>query len=393
MEKGNVLVIGNSGVGKSTLINAVLGENMAETGWGISGTTSSLEIYESTDIPFRIIDTIGFEPSFFKEQKAIYAVKKWSRDCAKNGNTDNQINVIWFCVDGCARKLFDKAIKDLSMATYMWPSVPIVVVITKSYSVPERIENVEMVRKAFANQKRYAKNLKEVLPVVAATYELNADAFAPPEGITELIDVTNALMPEGIKAAEKDISKFILNRKRALAQSVIGISAAAGITVGAVPIPFADAIILSPVEVAEINALSKIYGINKDNSSKRFLNSIVEVGTVSVAAKTAISALKAIPGINLAASILNAIIAGSIIVVIGEGAVYAFEKIYSGEKSIDDIDWITKFMESKLSTSFVNKVTEIVKGVSESGTKDVASAISELVASLFSKSSSNNQIN
>lgn len=33
MEKGNVLVIGNSGVGKSTLINSILGEDCAKIGW------------------------------------------------------------------------------------------------------------------------------------------------------------------------------------------------------------------------------------------------------------------------------------------------------------------------------------------------------------------------
>ena len=44
METGNVLVIGNSGVGKSTLINAVLGIEKAKTGYGISETTNELEI-------------------------------------------------------------------------------------------------------------------------------------------------------------------------------------------------------------------------------------------------------------------------------------------------------------------------------------------------------------
>ena len=66
MERGNVLVIGNSGVGKSTLINSVLGDEKAKTGYGSSGTTDKLEIYESEEVAFRIIDTVGFEPSLVK---------------------------------------------------------------------------------------------------------------------------------------------------------------------------------------------------------------------------------------------------------------------------------------------------------------------------------------
>ena len=76
MDRGNVLVIGNSGVGKSTLINAVFGEEVAKTGWGTTGTTKELEIYESEKIPFRIIDSVGFEPSLIKQYKAVNAVKK-----------------------------------------------------------------------------------------------------------------------------------------------------------------------------------------------------------------------------------------------------------------------------------------------------------------------------
>jgi GTPase SAR1 family protein len=206
MERGNVLVIGNSGVGKSTLINAVLGEEKAETGWGTSGTTDKLEIYESDKIPFRIIDTVGFEPLLVKAHMAINAIKKWSKDSAKEGKEDNKINVIWFCVEGTTSKLFPKTIKDLSKATVMWESVPVIVVITKSYSVPEREKNIEMVTNAFAQQKRYSNNLRATIPVVASTYALNDTAFAPPEGITKLIDVTNELMPEGISKPVKKIS-------------------------------------------------------------------------------------------------------------------------------------------------------------------------------------------
>ena len=210
MERGNVLVIGNSGVGKSTLINSVLGDEKAKTGYGSSGTTDKLEIYESEEVAFRIIDTVGFEPSLVKGWKAINAVKKWSKESAKNGKEDSEINVIWFCVEGTSSKLFPKTIKDLSKATAMWETVPIVVVITKSYSVPERTQNIEMVSNAFAKQKRYSKNLKHIVPVVASTYTLNDTAFAAPEGITELIDVTNELMPEGIKAGAHDIYNFKL---------------------------------------------------------------------------------------------------------------------------------------------------------------------------------------
>ncbi|MGN0475365.1 MAG: YcjF family protein [Acutalibacteraceae bacterium] len=379
MEKGNILVIGNSGVGKSTLINAVLGEERAETGWGTKGTTDELAIYENENIPFRIIDTVGFEPSLIKEFKAINAVKKWSKESTKKDMEDKQINVIWFCVDGTARKLFPKTIENLSRATSMWKSVPIIVVITKSYSLPERQQNIEMVNNAFSKQKRYSKNLRKVIPVVASTYVLNESAYAAPEGIIELIDATNELMPEGVKAYEKDIAAFKLNRKRAMAHGLVGVSTTAGVVVGVAPIPFADALILSPIEIAEVNALAQIYGINKNEESKQFLNSIIEVGTVSAAAKTAISALKAIPGINIGASALNALIAGSIVAALGEGTIYAFEQVYLGKKSVSDIDWVKNFMESKLSSQFVENVKVAAEKITENADKEtIAQAIKNI---------------
>lgn len=385
MERGNVLVIGNSGVGKSTLINAVLGDEKAKTGYGSSGITKKLEIYESEEVPFRIIDTVGFEPSFMKQQKAIRAVKKWSKDSVKEDDENTKINLIWFCIEGTTRKLFPKMIKDLSRATAMWKSVPIVVAITKSYSVPERKENIEMVKEVFDSQKKKSKNLKVIIPVVASTYTLNETVFAAPEGISELIDVTNELMPEGIKATQSDVNHFKLIRKRALAHSVVGVSTASAAAIGAIPKSFSDAAILTPIEGTEIGALARIYEIYNRENSKEIMDSIIEIGTVSVAAKAVIKSVNAIPNIKITGKILNAIIAGAVVAAIGEGSIYVFDKIYTGEKSIEDIEWVKSVIQSKLSSDFINNVTSIVEKTGKGGySKDLDKVIS-LIQSTFLK--------
>ena len=61
IEKPNVVVVGNSGVGKSTLINSLFQTYVAETSIG-EATTKELRVYETDALSFRIIDTIGFEP-------------------------------------------------------------------------------------------------------------------------------------------------------------------------------------------------------------------------------------------------------------------------------------------------------------------------------------------
>lgn len=387
MQLGNVLLIGESGVGKSTLINAVLKREETEVGFGMTGTTQKMEIYEGEGLPFRVIDTIGFEPTFFRKTKAINAVKKWSKDSARkkkeeaDDQEDKQIHAIWFCVEGTRRKLFYDTIKSMLRATGMWKSIPIVVVITKSYSSTESEENIKMVKEAF-RKTRQSERLKEVIPVVAAPFVIQDDIIVPPKGIDVLIDKTNELMPEAIRMSQQDVAAYILQRKRVLAQGVVAASVVLGVTVTAVPIPIADGLMLSSLELAEIKAIAAIYEIKKGDKSKRFIDSIIEVGTVSAAARAAISALKAIPGINIAASIMNGVIGGSFVTILGEGAAYAFEQIYLGKKSLDDVDWVKKMMESKLADEFAGKAENVIKNLPE---KPNFKNVSQLIVDTFSK--------
>ena len=381
MAKGNVLVVGNSGVGKSTLINAVLGEKKAAVGFGIKGTSSEITVYQGQEIDFNLIDTVGFEPqkAFWElEPKAIKTVREWCKKAALDDDAENDINIIWFCVDGTAAKLFTKTIKDLLRATSVWNAVPIIAVITKSYSQPDREKNIKMVQDAFAAASKTIRP-SAIIPVIAESFYLSDTVFAPPEGIGELIDLTNELLPEGKRIALDVVAKYKLERRRAFAQTAVLSSTTAAATVGAVPIPFADALLLQPLEIAEINGIAAIYGIHKGDQAKLLKNTIVEVGTISTAAKAAISALKAIPGIGLATSVINAVIASSIVAAIGEGSIYVFEQIYLGNKEISDVDWVRKVLESQFAGSFVENITSILETITDStDVKDIAKKIYDL---------------
>lgn len=49
----------------------------------------------------------------------------------------------------------------------------------------------------------------------------------------------------------------------------------------------------------------------------------------------------------------------------GEGTIDAFEQVYLGNKSVEDMDWVTKVLGSKLSLGLVEKARRIFAGASD----------------------------
>ena len=152
MEKGNVLVIGNSGVGKSTLINAVLGEEKAKVGWGTDGTTDNLNIYENEALPFRIIDTVGFEPSFIKNTKLLMLLRNGRKTVRKKDMKILKLMLFGIVLMEHQENYFRSNQRPFKSYCY----VEISTCNRCNHQViliPDRKENIEMVEQAFANQK------------------------------------------------------------------------------------------------------------------------------------------------------------------------------------------------------------------------------------------------
>ncbi|MBQ3795741.1 MAG: 50S ribosome-binding GTPase [Butyrivibrio sp.] len=382
MEKGNVLVVGYAGVGKSTLIKAVLGNDI-EKKPASKYKSEEFQVYENKGLSFRLIDTAGIEPGVFKEHKAVSAVKKWSGESIRK-EAENHISVVWFCVDKYTAKLFPKTIDSFMNAISVWRNVPIVVVITQSYKESDTKESVEIIEKAFLSKKKYATRLTEVVEVVAKPSVDENGVISPPKGIVELIEITNGLLPDGFQAAEKDIARYNLTRKRVMAHAVVSVATLTGITAGFGAPPFADAVILQPTEKIVIESISKIWGIKKGKKAKELIDSIVNLGTKGTVGKAMVSGLKMIPGLNIGAAVVNAFVAGTIVFAIGEGANYIFEQVYMGKRSLEDIEWAKETLEDKLAKNVVDTMSTAVTELPKNAGK---TEILNMILETFAKKS------
>lgn len=390
-ERANVLVMGNSGSGKSTLINAVFNFEQADVGVG-EPVTKKMMLYETEEMNFRAIDTKGIEYGLLAQIETKNEIKKWTKESVKKLNKNNYIHMIWYCVDATSKRFTKMDLDFMKNVAKMWGNIPIIIVLTKSYSETEKMENIQMIRDSIKDYKVKDKlNIIDIVPVVALQFPVTDETIIAPIGVDELIKKTNDALPEAFKINNEAVQDLSLRIKRVNATTLVVTATTGALVVGAVTIPIADSAVLVPMQSGLIFGILKIYGATKEEDSlKKLRDAILSTGAVSMAARTIVSSLKAIPGINIAGAVINAVVAGIITAVLGEITITVMENIAKGEIDIDDIDWIKNFSEAQYMNKVGKYLVKLGKNVYGKDPMKVGEIIGEILKEFGSKKSTTN---
>ena len=343
----NIIVAGKTGVGKSTLINAVFKEHLDDTGTGKPVTTHMRKITKK-GVPLAIYDTRGFELG----KEVQLEVKKEVMDTISKGLATQDINkaihCIWYCINTASNRIEPEEIewiRELSMDNQI-TQVPIVVVLTQSFSKKKAQE----MRQILLNENL---DIVQVIPVLAEDYEIEDLGIAKSYGLDVLIKVMGQALPDGLMDTLQHVQIACLEEKKRRAQAAVATAAVAAVGEGAAPIPFSDCALLIPTQVGMIASITVIFGFDVNKSIiTALLSSSIGAGGATLLGKTVVTnIMKFIP---VAGSVIGGAIsagtAGVITAALGEAYIGLMELVFKGEMSIDDLG--TKKGRDAMATMF-----------------------------------------
>ena len=299
----NILISGQTGVGKSTLINAVFRAPLAAEGVG-KPVTKHVRRYQVEGVPVTIYDTPGIELGQSKKE-VVREYKKTIKD-SRGRPLNEHVHIAWYCMSAETPRVQDY---DVDVIKALAEEVPVLLVLTQCVD-DERADALET---AIAT---------EDLPIrgpplrTLARQRTVAGHTIPPKGLEELVERTHEILPEAVRRAFTNAQGVVIRLKVRHARAVVGAAGGAAGAVGAVPIPVSDAVVLMPIQVGMLAGISAIFGVDIARGHiAELIRRLAKSGGTEWAGKALVQALlKVVPGTEL----INAAVATAITLALGE---------------------------------------------------------------------------
>lgn len=311
----NVLLAGRTGVGKSTLINGVFQGQLATTGQGRPVTDATREI-NKPGVPLTIFDTRGLEMAEFAN--TLTQLKKFVATRHQDHDARKHIHVAWVCVAEDLRRVEEA---ETSLVDMLSEYMPVLAVVTKARADQGFRAEVQ----------RLLPRAGNVLRVRAIPEELDDGHKLAPMGLVELVQATVDLIPEGQRRAFVAAQKADLSLKRKKSHAIVAGAAAGAITAAAVPIPFADAVLLVPIQLGMLTGISATYGLD---FAEGFLSTLVATlvggSAATVGGRMLVGALlKLIPGAgSVVGGAVSAATAAALTTALGEAYIVVLDRLF-----------------------------------------------------------------
>lgn len=318
----NLAIFGKTGVGKSTLVNAIFGSEIAATGIG-EPVTRAEHLYLHQSGTLGVLDTRGLEVG--RDNDLLIAELKDYLHGMRRKPLADQLHVAWYCVRAGDRR-FEATEAEFVRALHQL-GLPVILVLTQ---VPRSGSRVHPDAEALA-----ASIAEQRLPVVDGlvhyTMALEDDFTGQAAyGLQELLDATFRGAPQGVAHAITAAQRIDYARKRERAEMAIKTATGAATTAGASPIPFSDAAILVPLQIAMMASIAVTYGAPLERSTAASLAATAAATTAGRSLVT--NMIKFVPGAGtMVAAPISATVAGTFTYAMGHAWLRVCERLSRGE--------------------------------------------------------------
>lgn len=348
----NVMILGKTGVGKSTLINNMFNQKMAETGIG-KPVTKKIRKIEKPNFPLAIYDTPGLELGGENALESLLEEVVGEIDKGiKSGDISKAIHCIWYCISTPSHRFEEAEVKFLQkfLGRTSEYDVPVIVVLTQSYSKRDAQGLMKEIEK---------ENLPiaSIVPVLAEDYNIDEEYTAKAYGLDRLSEIMNSVIPEAVQKTFIAVQKASIDLKKGKAQAVVATSAVAAAATGAVPIPFSDAAVLVPEQIAMLGGITAVFGLPIEKGTiAAIVSATIGTAGTTVLGKTIVANLvKLIPGVgSVVGGVISGATAAALTAALGEAYIIIMIMISKGELSVSDLS--TEKGKKEITEIFTNQL-------------------------------------